>query len=212
MEAMIHKYFDNLVINPVALHNAFPKLSRKTGIVVQPGSIFGPGYDIHYYTYKKPPPHWQRHRSREYECSPAQPHFSRWQYPIGAGAVRTILKLSQKEINKLQDGTIMITFKHTSQVLFNKGTILTIGRITCCDRLLKCKCPPSQIHPNPRTHDMPDGWWNNTERRRRKIVIESNERCCALRSNGSRCTRRKKDGNEKFCGTHIKGTPHGIWD
>ena len=34
------------------------------------------------------------------------------------------------------------------------------------------------------------------------------ERCCALRANKEQCTRRKKDG-EKFCGTHIKGIPHG---
>ena len=30
----------------------------------------------------------------------------------------------------------------------------------------------------------------------------------ALRANGEQCTRRKKD-DEKFCGTHIKGIPHG---
>ena len=30
----------------------------------------------------------------------------------------------------------------------------------------------------------------------------------AKRSNGEQCTRRKKDG-QMFCGTHIKGTPHG---
>ena len=33
-------------------------------------------------------------------------------------------------------------------------------------------------------------------------------RCCALRANKEQCTRRKKNG-EKFCGTHIKGIPHG---
>ena len=34
------------------------------------------------------------------------------------------------------------------------------------------------------------------------------ERCCALRANGEQCTRRKKN-HPKFCGTHVKGTPHG---
>ena len=33
----------------------------------------------------------------------------------------------------------------------------------------------------------------------------------AKRANGEQCTRRKKDGS-CFCGTHIKGTPHGVVD
>ena len=33
------------------------------------------------------------------------------------------------------------------------------------------------------------------------------DRCC-FRANKQQCTRRKKKG-EKFCGTHIKGIPHG---
>ena len=203
IDTIIHKYFDNLIINPVALQNAFPKLSEKTGIAVS-GSVLGPGYDLRYKNYKNPPPHW----NSTYANAPKQPHPSTWQYPIGAGAVRTILKLSQKEINKLQDGTIMITFKHPSQVLFNKGTILTIGRIRCCDRLLKC--PPSQIHPNRQVEAYHQAFSNNTKcKKRQKNIIKSGELCCGLRANGQRCTRRKKDGNEKFCGTHIKGTPHG---
>ena len=32
-----------------------------------------------------------------------------------------------------------------------------------------------------------------------------------MRANHEQCTRRKKSG-EKFCGTHIKGTPHGEVD
>lgn len=47
-----------------------------------------------------------------------------------------------------------------------------------------------------------------TKRKRVKNVVPFHERCCALRANGQQCTRRKKD-SEKFCGTHIKGTPHG---
>ena len=185
MDTIIHKYFDNLIINPVALQNAFPKLSKKTGIIIS-GSVFGPDYYVIWKDYKYT--------------------------GIKRAAIAAILKFSQKEINKKPDGTInIITFKHPSQVLFNKGNILTIGRMSCNDCFLHHR--PSQIHPNHRAQEA-DGWWNNTEcRRKRKIkVIKPSELCCGLRANGSRCTRRKKDGNEKFCGTHIKGTPHGTWD
>jgi hypothetical protein len=37
------------------------------------------------------------------------------------------------------------------------------------------------------------------------------DRCCAKRATNEQCTRRKKDGHE-YCGTHIKGTPHGVID
>tara|TARA_Y100000389_G_scaffold167922_1_gene173334 strand:+ start:474 stop:1028 length:555 start_codon:yes stop_codon:yes gene_type:complete len=47
-----------------------------------------------------------------------------------------------------------------------------------------------------------------TKRKRVKNVVPFHERCCALRANGQQCTRRKKN-SEKFCGTHIKGIPHG---
>tara|TARA_A100001015_G_C14704313_1_gene599539 strand:+ start:83 stop:592 length:510 start_codon:yes stop_codon:yes gene_type:complete len=46
------------------------------------------------------------------------------------------------------------------------------------------------------------------KRKRVKNIVPFHERCCALRANNEQCTRRKKD-KEKFCGTHIKGTPHG---
>ena len=46
------------------------------------------------------------------------------------------------------------------------------------------------------------------KRKRNKHQIPLNERCIAKKSGGEQCTRRKKcDSN--FCGTHIKGTPHG---
>lgn len=47
-----------------------------------------------------------------------------------------------------------------------------------------------------------------TKRKRVKNSVPLHERCCALRANGEQCTRRKKDGNE-YCGTHVKGRPHG---
>ena len=46
------------------------------------------------------------------------------------------------------------------------------------------------------------------KRKRVKNSVPFCERCCAVRANNEQCTRRKKSG-EKFCGTHIKGTPHG---
>lgn len=53
----------------------------------------------------------------------------------------------------------------------------------------------------------------NTEdfakRKRVKNSVPLCERCMAKRSTGEQCTRRKKDG-EMYCGTHVKGTPHGF--
>ena len=49
------------------------------------------------------------------------------------------------------------------------------------------------------------------KRKRVKNVVPYFDRCCAKRANNEQCTRRKKEG-EQFCGTHIKGTPHGIID
>ena len=47
------------------------------------------------------------------------------------------------------------------------------------------------------------------KRKRIKSTIPAYERCCAKRANGQQCTRRKKD-DFQYCGTHSKGTPHGI--
>jgi hypothetical protein len=49
------------------------------------------------------------------------------------------------------------------------------------------------------------------KRKRVKNIVPIYDRCCAKRATGEQCTRRKKDGIE-YCGTHIKGTPHGIVD
>ena len=50
------------------------------------------------------------------------------------------------------------------------------------------------------------------KRKRVKNVVHLSDRCCAKRANGEQCTRRKKDETSEFCGTHLKGTPHGICD
>jgi len=49
------------------------------------------------------------------------------------------------------------------------------------------------------------------KRKRIKNFVPIFDRCCAKRANEEQCTRRKKDGCE-YCGTHLKGTPHGIVD
>ena len=49
------------------------------------------------------------------------------------------------------------------------------------------------------------------KRKRVKNFVPVFDRCCAKRATNEQCTRRKKDGCE-YCGTHLKGTPHGIVD
>ena len=46
------------------------------------------------------------------------------------------------------------------------------------------------------------------KRKRVKNIVPLYDKCCALRANKEQCSRRKKEGYD-FCGTHIKGTPHG---
>ena len=47
------------------------------------------------------------------------------------------------------------------------------------------------------------------KRKRSKNVVPLYERCSALRANNDQCTRRKKADCD-YCGTHIKGSPHGV--
>jgi len=49
------------------------------------------------------------------------------------------------------------------------------------------------------------------KRKRIKNFVPIFDRCCAKRASEEQCTRRKKEGCE-YCGTHLKGTPHGIVD
>ena len=49
------------------------------------------------------------------------------------------------------------------------------------------------------------------KRKRVKNFVPIYDRCCAKRANEEQCTRRRKDDSE-YCGTHMKGTPHGILD
>lgn len=47
------------------------------------------------------------------------------------------------------------------------------------------------------------------KRKRSKNSVCLSDRCMAKRANGEQCSRRKKE-NCNFCGTHIKGVPHGV--
>lgn len=47
------------------------------------------------------------------------------------------------------------------------------------------------------------------KRKRVKNHVPHYERCNGKRANGEQCTRRKKK-EDCFCGTHMKGTPHGV--
>jgi hypothetical protein len=47
------------------------------------------------------------------------------------------------------------------------------------------------------------------KRKRIKNSVPVLNRCNAKRANGEQCTRRRADDCE-FCGTHVKGTPHGL--
>ena len=49
------------------------------------------------------------------------------------------------------------------------------------------------------------------KRKRVKNAVPMFDRCHAKRANGEQCTRRKKEGC-MCCGTHAKGTPHGMFD
>lgn len=51
---------------------------------------------------------------------------------------------------------------------------------------------------------------NFMKRKRVKNIVPYHERCQAKRANGERCTRRKKEADGQFCGTHLKNQPHGI--
>lgn len=47
------------------------------------------------------------------------------------------------------------------------------------------------------------------KRKRIKNAIPGCNRCIAKRASGEQCTRKQKEGYE-YCGTHVKGVPHGI--
>ena len=51
------------------------------------------------------------------------------------------------------------------------------------------------------------------KRKRKPNQVPPSDRCCAKRASGAQCTRRKKENMtdaNTFCGTHLKGVPHGV--
>ena len=61
-------------------------------------------------------------------------------------------------------------------------------------------------------YDMPQinlGAEDFAKRKRAKNIVPFYDRCKANRANNEQCTRRKRNGS-LFCGTHCKGTPHGV--
>ena len=48
-----------------------------------------------------------------------------------------------------------------------------------------------------------------SKRKRIKNAIPCSNRCIAKRANGEQCTRKQKEGHD-YCGTHVKGIPHGV--
>ena len=94
-----------------------------------------------------------------------------------------------------------------------KNTILEFGLM---DDTLE---PHTEVHKKMRTllqyiYDYQPIIFEKTDfqkRKRIKNIVPYFERCRALRANKEQCTRRRK-GSNNFCGTHIKGIPHGEID
>ena len=49
------------------------------------------------------------------------------------------------------------------------------------------------------------------KRSRSRSLVKSKNRCSAKRADGAQCSRQRKDG-ALYCGTHIKGCPHGRYE
>lgn len=103
----------------------------------------------------------------------------------------------ERRINKILDGYITtfkdsIRDKATSLGIQNEQMNILLQHIYDYDRLTLAK------------EDF-------MKRKRVKNIVPFCDRCSAKRANGEQCTRRKKEEYE-YCGTHMKGTPHGVVD
>jgi hypothetical protein len=101
-----------------------------------------------------------------------------------------------KRLNKII-ATYVTTFKDSVR---NKITELSFDEKTKINELLE------YVYDYERLSVTKD---DLIKRKRIKNAIPVMNRCSAKRSNGEQCTRRRKDSCE-FCGTHTKGTPHGL--
>jgi hypothetical protein len=104
----------------------------------------------------------------------------------------------ERRINKRLDGYIT-TFKDSIR---DKATALGIAQNEQMSSLLQ------HIYDYDRFVLSKEDFM---KRKRVKNVVPFCDRCCAKRANGEQCTRRKKEEDE-YCGTHMKGTPHGVVD
>lgn len=104
----------------------------------------------------------------------------------------------ERRINKRLDGYIT-TFKDSIR---DKATALGISQNEQMNALLQ------HIYDYDRFALSKEDFM---KRKRVKNVVPFCDRCSAKRANGEQCTRRKKEEDE-YCGTHMKGTPHGVVD
>jgi len=75
------------------------------------------------------------------------------------------------------------------------------------DQLKKLKMKQIQFIYNYQPLHLSDEDFKKRKRIKNNIPLE--DRCCAYKANKQQCSRRKLDVNP-FCGTHLKGQPHGI--
>jgi hypothetical protein len=91
--------------------------------------------------------------------------------------------------------------------------------VTAFKEDVKCKAEQLGLHSNPLLASLVGFVYDYDrltlckedfmKRKRIKNAVHLSDRCCAKRASCEQCTRRKKEGSE-YCGTHLKGTPHGI--
>lgn len=92
-------------------------------------------------------------------------------------------------------------FKTNLQEWLNKSG----ATITCYG----CECTNDFIQY---MNDFPDLELMKDDFQKRKRVknnVPDYNRCIALKCNGERCSRKQKDENGSFCGTHMKGANYG---
>ena len=104
----------------------------------------------------------------------------------------------EKRLNKKAEGYIT-TFKDSIR---EKVTQMGMTKDTQVNQLLQYIYDYDRLSFNKEDFQ---------KRKRVKNFVPIFDRCCAKRANNEQCTRRKKEGCE-YCGTHQKGTPHGIID
>lgn len=119
----------------------------------------------------------------------------------------------EKQINKKLEQH-QVTFKNDIKEWFTEKKVTIVSGSTntgddYTSEFLKYIYDYANLHINE----------NDLKKRKRiKNIVPQYDLCIAKRANGEQCTRRKKNDEEnnaepsQYCGTHIKGTPHGIID